>query len=268
MNKNITKTVGSHGNGNNGEGTYPARPKKGKQDANLRKTGYLRFQIGLILALVLVYLGLEATFYHTEKETPPIGEMETSSLEYYPELNVIRVEKPLEQLETPTKIADPKDFEIVDDDAVTEVGTEFIEKTFEVSGQGVLDPGDIITPSIEPEIEEVPFFKIEEVPIFPGCENAKDKRACFNEMMQKHIVKNFRYPEIAQGMGIEGKVFVFFKIDVDGAVSNIQLRGPAEVLKDEAERLISKLPRMIPGKQRGKAVRVPYSIPINFKLQQ
>ncbi|SHJ88743.1 M56 family metallopeptidase [Pseudozobellia thermophila] len=114
---------------------------------------------------------------------------------------------------------------------------------------------------------EVPFRVVEEVPVFPGCENADDPRDCFQQSVQKHISKNFRYPEEAQKQGIEGKVSVIFTISEDGNITNIRKRGPHKLLEDEVERIISRLPRMEPGKQRGKAVNVPFSIPIVFKLQ-
>jgi len=124
---------------------------------------------------------------------------------------------------------------------------------------------------IEEEIEEVdvPFAVIEDVPIFPGCERVKksERRDCFQEQMNKHIRKNFRYPEIAQEMGIQGRVYVNFIISKDGSITNIRMRGPDKNLEKEAQRIISKLPNMTPGKQRGRAVRVPFSIPITFRLQ-
>ena len=105
--------------------------------------------------------------------------------------------------------------------------------------------------------------------MFPGCERvAKSKRRdCFQEKIQQHIRKNFRYPEIAQEMGIQGRVFVQFTISKDGSISGIRTRGPDKNLEKEADRIISKLPRMTPGKQRGRPVRVPFSVPITFKLQ-
>jgi len=68
-------------------------------------------------------------------------------------------------------------------------------------------------------------------------------------------------------MGIQGKVFVNFIIDKDGSITNIQMRGPDKNLEKEAQRIISELPKMTTGKQRGRAVRVPFSIPIIFRLQ-
>lgn len=68
-------------------------------------------------------------------------------------------------------------------------------------------------------------------------------------------------------MGIQGRVYVNFIIAKDGSISNIRMRGPDKNLEAEAQRIISKLPQMTPGKQRGRPVRVPFSIPITFRLQ-
>ena len=127
----------------------------------------------------------------------------------------------------------------------------------------------------EVEIEEddldvdVPFAVIEDVPIFPGCENVskEERRNCFQKQINKHIKRNFRYPEIAQELDIQGRVFVNFIIGKDGSITNIKMRGPDKNLEKEAKRIISKLPKMTPGKQRGRPVRVPFSIPIIFRLQ-
>ena len=115
----------------------------------------------------------------------------------------------------------------------------------------------------------VPFAIIEDVPLYPGCERVpkSQRRSCFQEQIQKHIARNFRYPEIAQEMGIQGRVFVQFTIAKDGSITAIRTRGPDKNLEKEASRIIGKLPKMTPGKQRGRPVRVPFSIPIIFKLQ-
>jgi protein TonB len=121
------------------------------------------------------------------------------------------------------------------------------------------------------EVEEdivVPFAVIEKVPQFPGCTgNNEELKACFQKKMFEHLQKHFRYPEAASDLHIQGKVFVFFTIDKYGNVTKIQSRGPDKILETEAERIIGLLPKMVPGKQRERPVAVPYSIPINFKLQ-
>jgi len=92
-------------------------------------------------------------------------------------------------------------------------------------------------------------------------------RNCFQEQINKHIKKHFRYPDIAQEMGIQGRVYVNFIISQDGSITQIKIRGPDQNLEAEAKRIISLLPAMTPGKQRGRPVRVPFSIPIVFRLQ-
>tara|TARA_R110000868_G_scaffold209983_2_gene459935 strand:+ start:2226 stop:3338 length:1113 start_codon:yes stop_codon:yes gene_type:complete len=124
-----------------------------------------------------------------------------------------------------------------------------------------------ILPNGQQQIIDVPFSTVEEVPVFPGCEDAVDKRACFQEKMEEHISKNFSYPEEAQIQGIQGKVNVLFVITEDGNILNLKMRGPNTILENEASRIIALLPKMKPGKEKGKLVRVSFSIPITFKLQ-
>ncbi len=113
----------------------------------------------------------------------------------------------------------------------------------------------------------VPFAVIDEIPVFPGCEDEMNKRACFQEMMQKHVSKNFRYPVEAQNQRIQGRVSTMFVITKDGLVRGLKMRGPHKLLEDEVARIISRLPKMTAGKQEGETVNVPFSIPITFKLK-
>ncbi|WP_291870754.1 M56 family metallopeptidase [Maribacter sp.] len=130
-----------------------------------------------------------------------------------------------------------------------------------------LEFGKANMPKKENSTTDVPFAVIDSVPVFPGCENVKNKRACFNTMVQKHISKNFRYPLEAQEKGIQGRVSVMFTISKTGEIINIRKRGPNELLEEETVRIISKLPVMKPGVHKGKNVNVPFSIPITFKLK-
>ena len=127
---------------------------------------------------------------------------------------------------------------------------------------------DIIEETTLKSSADFPFTVVEEVPIFPGCEDAGDKRACFNEKIQQHIGKHFNYPQEAQDANIEGRVNVMFNINSEGFIENIKLRGPDKLLEDEVERIIKRLPEMTPGKHKGKAVNVPFSIPVQFQLQE
>jgi len=130
----------------------------------------------------------------------------------------------------------------------------------------VVPAKDYVTDS---EPEEIPLAVIEQVPIFEECKTIpKEKhRDCFQEMMSKFIQKNFYYPEEALENKIEGRVFIRFVIEKDGSVEIVSARGPHKILEDAATNMFRKLPKLIPGTQRGKAVRVSYSVPIMFKLQ-
>ncbi|MFD2550579.1 energy transducer TonB [Bizionia sediminis] len=119
------------------------------------------------------------------------------------------------------------------------------------------------------EVVSVPFSVVEKVPVFPGCTGTSNQalKDCFNSKINEHIRNHIQYPKAAVDMGIFGKVYVMFFIDAEGRVSQIKSRGPDPQLEREAERIIGLLPIMEPGKQRGKPVKVPYSIPINFVLE-
>lgn len=232
------------------------QPKKNPK-VDLNKNSSLYFAVGLALVLFIIWRGIEWKSYD-------------KSAYLYESLNVVDdddEEIPItEQIKTPPPPPPPPAPEVIE---VVEDEEEIEETVIESTET---DQEEIVEVEVlEEEFEDVdvPFAIIEDVPIYPGCENVpkSKRRDCFQEQINKHIRKNFRYPEIAQEMGIQGRVFVSFIISKDGTISNIRKRGPDKNLEREAERIISKLPKMTPGKQRGRAVRVPFSIPITFRLQ-
>lgn len=113
---------------------------------------------------------------------------------------------------------------------------------------------------------QVPFAAIDEVPVYPGCEDASNSKACFMEQIQKHVRKNFKYPEKAVAQGIEGRVNAIFVIGADGRISDVNTKGPHTLLEDEVQRIILRLPKMEPGRHEGRPVDVPFSIPVVFRL--
>ena len=120
------------------------------------------------------------------------------------------------------------------------------------------------------QVREFDFNEVERVPIYPGCEfNLKNEelRSCFQKKIQTHIARNFRYPKIAQRKKIQGRVFVKFIIGKGGYIDQIKTRGPDPMLEAEAKRIISLIPKLSPGRIDEKAVRVPFSIPITFRLK-
>ncbi len=234
-------------------------PKKNPK-ADLTKNSGLYFVIGLALVMLLTYGALEYKVYDKTNEYDISMNVEDQLDEEVPMTEQIKTPPP------PPPPAAPEVIEVVEDEE--EVEETVIESTETSQDEEVVEIEDVA--EVEEEVDvDVPFAVIEDVPIFPGCEKvAKSKRrACFSEKMQKHVRKHFRYPEIAQEMGVQGRVNVMFKIQKDGSIGGVRMRGPDKNLEKEAARIISKLPKMTPGKQRGRAVVVPFSLPITFKLQ-
>ena len=226
--------------------------------ADLRRNSSLYFVLGLAVVMLLVYVAFEWKTYDEANNYDISRDVEELLDEEVPMTEQLKTPPP------PPPPAAPEVIEVVEDEE--EVEETVIESTETSQETEIVEIEDIEVEEVEEDID-VPFAVIEDVPVFPGCEKASDKRACFNEKMQDHIRKNFRYPEIAQEMGIQGRVSVLFTIQKDGSIGNIRMRGPDRNLEAEAQRIISKLPKMTPGRQRGRPVRVPFSIPIMFKLQ-
>ncbi|MGD1945928.1 MAG: energy transducer TonB [Croceivirga sp.] len=230
---------------------------KKNEKLQLERNSGLYFVIGLCLVLALTYATLEWKSF---------DEATICDVAYLDEPDPFIEDVPFIK---PPELPKPKFVPVVndlipDDSDIEEDIPDFIESEINTP---IPDTSEI-PEYIEPTIEEVlDFIVVEEKPIFPGCENAMDKYGCFQKMMQNHIRKNFRYPELAIDMNQQGKVYVQFTIQKDGSINDIKLRGPHKILEKEAKRIISKLPQMSPGKQRGTPVKVPFSIPINFVLQ-
>ena len=229
-------------------------PKKNPK-VDLAKNSALYFAIGLCLVLFLSWKMVEYKTY--EIESVDIGMLTVDDDEE---------EVPLtEQLKTPPPPPPaPQIIEVVEDEEDVE---ETVIESTETTQEEVIEEVEVL----EEEVDvDVPFAIIEDVPLFPGCERVKksERRKCFQEKLDKHVLKNFRYPEIAQEMGVQGRVFVTFVIDRDGTITGIRTRGPDKNLEKEAARIIGKLPNITRGKQRGRAVQVPFSYPINFRFQQ
>lgn len=233
------------------------QPKKNPK-ADLNKDRNLYFVIGLTLVLGVTWGSIEYKTYEKVFDLAALDMLEDDD-EDIPITEQLKTPPP-----PPPPPPAPEVIEVVEDEE--EVEETVIEST-------ETDQDEIIIEEIEVEEEfddiDVPFAVIEDVPIFPGCESVSksERRNCFQDKINQHIRRNFRYPEIAQEMGIQGRVYVNFIIAKDGSITNIRMRGPDKNLENEAQRIISRLPQMTPGKQRGRAVRVPFSIPITFRLQ-
>lgn len=109
------------------------------------------------------------------------------------------------------------------------------------------------------EVTEEIFVVVEEQPEFPGG----------NTAMMKFLGDNIKYPVIAQENGIQGRVITNFVVERDGSITDVQVvRGVDPSLDKEAIRVIQSMPKWKPGKQRGSTVRVRFTLPVVFRLQQ
>ncbi|MBT2163593.1 energy transducer TonB [Zobellia laminariae] len=237
--------------------------KKNPQ-ADLNRNSGLYFVIGLTLVLLVVWRALEYKTYDTQTEYVQVMDIPDELNEDIPITKALNTPPP-----PPPPLA-PEIIEIVED--ASEVEETIIESS-EINQNTVIQE-EIAVNDVEVAEEEedvsVPFAIIENVPVFPGCESMvtnADKKACFQKMIQEHVKKEFTYPAGALELHIQGKVFVYFVIDQKGFITGIKTRGPDKSLEQEASRIVAALPKMQPGRQRGNNVKVPYSIPINFKME-
>lgn len=186
--------------------------------------------------------------------------------------------KSIEELEIPTTTLPtppppvipvaPDEIKLIPDD---EDKVEDPIKSLEIDNEPIAEVDDIKEVKKDTKIETVPFVLIEDVPIFPGCENLSnnnERKDCMSEKITKFINKEF-YAELGSRLGLTGinKINVMFKIDTNGEIIDVKTRAPHPKLEQEAQRVIMALPKMKPGKQRGNPVIVQYSLPIVFKVQ-
>lgn len=112
--------------------------------------------------------------------------------------------------------------------------------------------------------QEVLFSVVDEIPLFPKCNNTKDKQ-CFSKKISNHFNKNF-HPEKVFYNRVVKRIFIQFVVDVKGKIKNIQIKGVKKnkKLDNEVLRIIKKLPNLISGKHKKIPVNVKYSFPLNF----
>jgi len=237
-------------------------PKKNIK-ADVSRNSSVYFSVGLALMLALTYLTINYKTY--DKSNVDIGQLSIDQ-ELEEEIPIT------EQIQTPPPPppppAAPEVIEIVEDEE--EVQETVIESTETSQEEEIAEVEDIEVEEVEEEIE-VPFAVIENVPIFPGCENENGnnaKKQCMSDKIADFVNKKFN-TELAGDLGLTGRqrINVVFKIDKNGDITGVRSRAPHPALEKEAARVISLLPKMKPGKQRGKAVIVPYSLPIVFVVQ-
>lgn len=245
------------------------KPTKKKSINQLEKFSAVFMQLGLVATLFIVFIALE---HQTSKEGT-ISSTDFVIDEYkYPKFDNVPVfikEENLKKKPIKPKVVtrcfedmqkvENKDIEtVVDIDPIEDQNDNFINNL-----STIYEPEDSVD-------NEVPFIVIEEAPIFKGCENLteEENKTCFTRQMSKFVQRNFN-SDLAQDLGLrEGKhkIYAQFLIDKTGSIKEIQIRAPHKSLEKEVNRIIKKIPQFIPGKQRGKPVKVKYVLPIAFQV--
>ena len=228
--------------------------------ANVGRNSSLYFAIGLALMLFLVNFAINHKTYDRSVVDIGVVDMEDEFEEEIPLTNQI-------QTPPPPPPAAPEVIEIVEDEV--EIEETVIESTEVNQETEIVEVEEVEVVEVEEDID-VPFSVIENVPVFPGCEkgNNNQKRDCMSKKISQFVNKKFN-TDLAGDLGLSGRqrINVIFKIDKTGSITGIRARAPHPGLEKEAARVIGLLPKMKPGKQRGKPVNVPYSLPIIFQVQ-
>jgi len=226
--------------------------KKAKK-ADLEKRKSMFLEIGLVVTLSIVLVAFEWTKGEGKDDNTDV----VSEIQFEDEMmQITRREepKPEPKPEQP-KVAEVLD--IVDDDVEIEDDFDF---DMEATDDTEYDFTSVIGDDSEEIEEEEVFYIVEDMPTFNGGDPATEFR--------KYIAQNLRYPEIAAENGISGRVIVQFAVNKVGTlVDGVVVRSVDPALDKEAIRVVMSSPKWVPGKQRGKAVKVLFTFPINFVLQ-
>ena len=236
-------------------------PKKNPK-ANVSRNSSLYFAIGLALMLFLANYAINYKTYERSDVIVDLLDLEEELEEEIPLTQQIQTPPP-----PPPPPAAPEVIEIVEDEV--EVEETVIESTEVDQETEIVEVEEIEIEAVEEDVE-VPFAVIENVPVFPGCEKGSNekKKQCMSAKIAKFVNRKFN-TELAGDLGLScrQRINVIFKIDKTGNITGVRARAPHPGLEKEAKRVISLLPQMKPGKQRGKPVTVPYSLPIIFQVQ-
>ena len=223
---------------------------KKSQKASLEDKKVVYVLMGFVFVLSLCYVALE----WTEKE---VTKYEVADMEFTfeEEVEIQQTTQETTPPPPPPPVQEVEVLNVVEDD----VETESIEINTEDDKDVEVVIAAPVEAPVEEEEEEVVFVVVETMPEFPGGQQA----------LFKYLSENVKYPVIPQENGIQGRVICQFVVNKDGSIVDVEVvrSGGDASLDKEAVRVIKSMPKWKPGKQRGKAVRVKYTVPVNFRLQ-
>ena len=227
--------------------------KSPKADLEGKKSTWLL--IGYVIVLAFMFVAFEWT-----KRDVKIDVSQTVTEVVFEEEIIPITESPPEP-NTPPPAEAPKvaeTLEIVDDNSDVEESTDILTEDNLPTQQTKANVTYVPVQVVETEPEEQTIFEVvEQMPEFPGG----------NAALMQYLNKNIKYPVIAQEQGVQGRVIVQFVVNKDGSIVDAQVvRSVDPYLDKEAIRVINTMPKWTPGKQRGKPVRVKFTVPVAFRL--
>ena len=254
-------------------GAYVLRKDTGKR--NVKALIWVLIGIAIIFAIVFVNGVVQNAIKQnqsidTDVELSKIAQKKETKVERKEPIKVEVEQKVVEKVKSSVKFTAPeikKDDEVKPEDEIKSqddlAKTNTAIGTFDVKGndeaEGVVLKANEAAIDEKPKEEETKVFDVvEQMPEFPGGPAA----------LMKWLSDNIKYPAVAEENGIQGRVVCTFVVERDGSVTDVQVaRSIDPSLDKEAIRVLKKMPKWIPGRQNGSAVRVKYTVPVTFKLQ-
>ena len=252
---NKTNTIMDKGKKQDFKGAELLEVKKSEK-ANLERNRTTWLLLGFVFALATLFAGLELTAFQDDEEQPaPKSKAKDDIIVVIEEIPPLVIEKKV--IPPP-----PQAKKIIDVIKVVEDEVDIEEQEL-VSVQDMSEFADVEETDVvfvEEEVEEEQIFDVvEEQPEFPGGMKA----------LMKYFSDNIKYPRVSRDNNSQGKTFVKFTVNTDGSIQDTEvIRSSGDIYLDkEAIRVIEAMPKWKPGRQLGKAVRVKFVLPVNFRLQ-
>ena len=227
---------------------------KKSEKANLENKKALFFEIGLVLSLAVIIVAFEHKTYDKKEEAKVVTEATAQVEEMVIQTQQEQPEPPKQEVELSTT-----EFKIVDDNV--SIKDEFSVDVFDNSVNG-----EVV--NVAPEIKRVEELVDEgERTIFTVVEQQASYPGGMQSLM-RYLHDNIKYPSQARETGTQGKVYLTFVVEKDGSLTDVKiLRDIGSGCGEEAVRVVKAMPKWTPAKQRGKAVRQQFNLPVDFKLQ-
>jgi protein TonB len=230
-------------------------------------------------ALIWVAISVKSLIESSQRSVASTQVIELQNLEKPKEkaevkqkkVEIQQPEKVVERVKSSVKFTAPvikKDNEVKPEDELktqdelmntkTAIGALDVKGNDDANGEVLKLKEAVAQPEPKPEVENKVFDVVEQMPSFPGGQQA----------LMDYLSNNVKYPVVAQENGVQGRVVVSFVVEKDGSITDVKVvKSVDPSLDKEAARVVKSMPRWIPGKQNGSAVRVKYNVPVSFRLQ-